>query len=98
RWGWACGRGLGRGPLGRGGALLVHGGRAVAWLAGTGTLLGAMFGHWRNRLDRAAERLRLRLAEQRAIDSAERWLRRWPAATLLLLAASGALALLVRPL
>jgi formate hydrogenlyase subunit 3/multisubunit Na+/H+ antiporter MnhD subunit len=96
--GLAAVAGLARVPRVPAGDLLVHIEHAVAGLAGTWTLLGAMFGHWRNRLDRAAERLRLRLAEQRAIDSAERWLRRWPAATLLLLAASGALALLVRPL
>jgi hypothetical protein len=95
--GLAAVAGLARVPRVPAGDLLVHLEHAAAGLARAWTRLGAMLGHWRDHLDRTAERLRLHLAEQRAVDSAERWLRRWSAATLLLLVASGAVALLVRP-
>lgn len=79
------------------GDLLVPLERAVAWLVAAWNRLGAVVGHWRDGLKAAEARLHRHLAQQRAADNAEGWLRRWSTVTLLLLAAGAAVALLVQP-
>jgi formate hydrogenlyase subunit 3/multisubunit Na+/H+ antiporter MnhD subunit len=80
------------------GDLLVLLEPAVALLVAASTWLGANLGRLRDRLRAAVEdAARLPTSRQRVVDSAEAWLRRWSTATLLLLAAGAAVALLSLP-
>jgi hypothetical protein len=78
------------------GDLLVPIERAIAGLVAAWTRLGAVMGHWSDRLDRVVGQMRRSLGRQAAIDGGEARLRRWSTATLLLLAVGAAVALLVQ--
>jgi hypothetical protein len=78
------------------GDLLVPIERAIAGLIAAWTRLGAVMGHWSDRLDRVVGQIRRSLGRQAAVDGGEARLRRWSTATLLLLAVGAAVALLVQ--
>lgn len=79
------------------GDLLVPIERAIAGLIVAVHGLGTRLAAWRDGFQMAIARRSRDIARQRAIDAAERRLRRWSTATILLLIAGAAVALLVRP-
>jgi formate hydrogenlyase subunit 3/multisubunit Na+/H+ antiporter MnhD subunit len=79
------------------GDLLLMIERVAAGLVAASQRLEVAVGHWRDRLDAVIGRLRWRLGRLGAAEATEAWLRRWSTATLLLLVAGVAVALLARP-
>jgi hydrogenase-4 component B len=79
------------------GDLLIPIERAIAGLVVAFDQLGMGMAVWRDRFQMAIARMSRDIARQRAIDATETRLRRWSTATILLLIAGAAVALLVRP-
>lgn len=87
---------LGRLPRVPAGDLLAVIEPAAVGVAGTWQRLGAAAGRWRDRLYAQIEQVRPRAESPGAVERIEAQLRRWPTATLLLVIAGAAAALLAR--